>query len=82
VSFDDRGLFIGWSLFLGFSQLLDETHRSALEATLEPSAGTGVYELWYGEVIVQGLIVLYIRTYFYELDLFCEVSGSWRMVGR
>lgn len=42
----DNGRFlIGRSFLLGLAQLLDETHRAALEATLEPAAGTGMDKL-------------------------------------
>lgn len=42
VGLDDLGLFVGLSLLLGLPQLLDETHRLALETTVEPSAGAGM----------------------------------------
>lgn len=41
----DGRLLVGLSLLLGFTQLLDETHGTALEATLKPSASTGVDEV-------------------------------------
>ena len=53
VSFDKIGLLVGLSLLLGLSQLLDQTHGLALEATVEPTAGSGVdniTELVGGEV--------------------------------
>ena len=45
VGLYDGRLLVWWSLLLGLAQLLDETHRLALQATLEPAAGTGVDEL-------------------------------------
>lgn len=45
VSLDHRGLFIRRSLLLGFTELLDEAHRTALEAALEPAPGAGMDEL-------------------------------------
>ena len=42
---DDCGLFIRWSLLLGFAELLDETHGTALEAALEATACAGVDDL-------------------------------------
>ena len=36
------GLLVGLGLLLSLSQLLDQTHRFALETTVEPTAGTGV----------------------------------------
>jgi len=50
---DEVGLLVGLSLGLGLAQLLDQTHRAALETTVEPSAGTSmdeVAELFGGEV--------------------------------
>ena len=45
VGLDDGRLLIWRSLLLGLAELLDETHRLALEAALEPPAGTGVDEV-------------------------------------
>ena len=45
VGLYDGGLLVWWSLLLGLAQLLDETHRLALETALEPAAGTGMDEL-------------------------------------
>jgi hypothetical protein len=42
VSLDQIGLLVGLSLLLGLAQLLDQTHRLALETTVEPTAGTSV----------------------------------------
>ena len=40
------GLLIWGSLFLCFSEFLDETHWATLEAALEATPGAGVDELW------------------------------------
>lgn len=45
VGLDHRGLFVRRRLLLGFPQLLDEAHRTALETTLEATARTGMDEL-------------------------------------
>merc|ERR1712029_922220 len=53
VSLDDSGLLIRRGLLLRLAELLDQAHRLALEAAVEPSAGTGVddiAELLAGEV--------------------------------
>jgi hypothetical protein len=42
VRLDKIGLLVGLSLLLGLAKLLDQTHRLALETTVEPTAGTGV----------------------------------------
>lgn len=46
VSLDDSGLLIWGSLSLSLAELLDETHRLALETALEAPAGTGVDDLY------------------------------------
>merc|ERR1712029_880720 len=53
VSLDDGGLLVRRGLLLRLTELLDQAHRLALEAAVEPSAGTGVddiTELLAGEV--------------------------------
>lgn len=45
VCLDHSRLLIGGSLFLSLTELLDETHWTALETALEPTASTGVNEL-------------------------------------
>ena len=45
VGLDDGGLLVRGRLLLRLAELLDEAHRLALEATLEPTAGTGVHDL-------------------------------------
>ena len=45
VGLHDRGLFVGGRLLLSLAELLDEAHRLALEAALEPPAGTSVDDL-------------------------------------
>lgn len=53
VGADLVGLLVGAGLLLGLAELLDETHRAALQATVESAAGTGmddVAELLGGEV--------------------------------
>jgi hypothetical protein len=45
VSLDKVRLLVGLGLLLGLSELLDETHGLALQATVEPTAGTGVDEV-------------------------------------
>jgi hypothetical protein len=53
MSLDEVGLLVGLSLLLSLAQLLDQTHRLALETTVEPTAGTSVdniTELVGGEV--------------------------------
>lgn len=50
---DEIGLLVGLGLLLGLAELLDQTHRLALETTVEAAAGTGVddiTELFGGEV--------------------------------
>jgi hypothetical protein len=37
VSLDNIGLLVGLSLLLGLAKLLDETHGTALQATVDPS---------------------------------------------
>lgn len=53
VSFDKLGLLVGLGLLLGLAELLDQAHGLALQATVEPAAGTGVddiAQLFGGEV--------------------------------
>lgn len=53
VGLDEVGLLVGLGLLLGLSELLDEAHGAALQAAVDPSAGTGVddiSELVRGEV--------------------------------
>jgi hypothetical protein len=45
VGFDRVGLFAFGGFLLSLAELLDETHRLALEASLESPAGSGVNEL-------------------------------------
>lgn len=50
---DEVGLLVGLGLGFGLAKLLDQTHRAALETTVESTAGTGmdeVAELFRGEV--------------------------------
>lgn len=42
VSLDEVGLLVGLGLLLGLAELLDKAHGSALQTTVDPSAGTGV----------------------------------------
>jgi hypothetical protein len=42
VGLDEVGLLVGLSLLLSLSELLDETHGAALQATVDPAAGTSV----------------------------------------
>lgn len=53
VRLDERRLLVGLSLLLSLAQLLDQTHRLALQAAVEAAAGPGVHdiaELLRGEV--------------------------------
>ena len=45
VSLDEVRLLVGLGLLLRLSELLDEAHRLALQATVEPTSGTGVDEI-------------------------------------
>jgi len=45
MCFHDRWFLIGWGLLLGLAELFNQTHRAALETTLEAATGTGVDEL-------------------------------------
>ena len=45
VGLDGRGLLVDLALLLGLSELLDQTHRSSLESSLESSSRSGVDEL-------------------------------------
>lgn len=45
VRLDEIRLLIGPSLLLRLTELLDQTHRLALETTVEPTAGTGVDDI-------------------------------------
>jgi hypothetical protein len=42
VSLDKVRLLVRLSLLLGLAQLFDQTHRLALETTVEPTAGTSM----------------------------------------
>lgn len=46
MSLDDSGLLIRGSLSLSLAELLDETHRLALETALEAPAGTSMDDLY------------------------------------
>jgi hypothetical protein len=53
VGLDEVGLLVGLSLLLGLAKLLDKTHGAALQAAVDPAAGTSVdniAELVGGEV--------------------------------
>lgn len=41
VSLDNLGLLVGLSLLLGLAELLDKTHGTALQATVDPSTLAG-----------------------------------------
>lgn len=45
VSLNKVGLLVGPSLLLGLSELLDETHGSSLQTTVDPAAGTSVDDI-------------------------------------
>lgn len=45
MCFHDSRLLVGGCLLLGFAELLDKSHRTALKSTLEAAAGTGMNEL-------------------------------------
>lgn len=45
VSFDALGLFVGHTVLLGNAKLLYQTHRLALQTTLELASGTAVYQV-------------------------------------
>jgi hypothetical protein len=45
VSLDGVGLLVGLGLLLRLAELLDETHGAALQATVDPAAGTGVDDI-------------------------------------
>ena len=45
VGLDHGGLFVGRSLLLGLSQLLDQTQGLAFEAAIEAPPGTGMDDL-------------------------------------
>lgn len=45
VGLDEVGLLVGLGLLLGLTELLDQAHGLALEATVEPSAGAGVHDI-------------------------------------
>lgn len=71
VGLDEVGLFVGASLLLRLTQLLDETHGLALQTAVEPAAGTGVHditELFRGEVkeprIVRAMSILVCNFFF------------------
>lgn len=42
---DNIGLLVGLGLGFGLAELLDQTHGLALEATVEPTARTGVHDI-------------------------------------
>jgi len=42
---DEVGLLVGLGLLLGLSEFLDQAHWSALEATVEPTAGAGMEDV-------------------------------------
>ena len=45
VCLDDVGFLVGLGFLLGFSQFLDQTHWSALEASVKPTAGAGMEDV-------------------------------------
>jgi hypothetical protein len=45
VGLDRVWLLVGPGLLLCLAELLDQAHRLALQATVEPTAGTGVYDI-------------------------------------
>lgn len=45
VSLDQIGLLVWLSLLLGLTELLDETHRLALQTAVEPTTGTSVNDI-------------------------------------
>lgn len=44
VCLDQVGLLVGLRVLLGLAQLLDQTHRAALQAAVESTAGAGVQD--------------------------------------
>lgn len=53
VGFHQVGFLVGFGFLLSFAELFDQTHRFALEAAVESTAGAGVYdiaELFGGEI--------------------------------
>ena len=42
---DEIGLLIRLGLLLGLAKLLDQTHGFALQAAVEPTAGTSMYDV-------------------------------------
>lgn len=45
VCLDEIGLLVGLCVLLGLAQLLDQTHRAALEASVESTAGAGMEDV-------------------------------------
>ena len=45
VCFDEVGFLIGLGFLLGLAQLLNETHRLALQAAVKTTAGTSVNDI-------------------------------------
>lgn len=45
MGLDEIGLLVGASLLLGLAELLDEAHRLALQAPVEPTTGTSVNDI-------------------------------------
>lgn len=42
VRLDEVGLLVGLGLLLGLAQLLDQAHGLSLQASVDPTAGTGM----------------------------------------
>jgi hypothetical protein len=45
VRLDEVGLLVGLGLLLGLAELLDQTHRLALQTAVEAAAGAGVHNI-------------------------------------
>lgn len=58
---DNSWLFVGGSLLLGLAELLDQTHGTALESTLEATTSTGMDELGGGRLGKNYFKILFFR---------------------
>lgn len=80
VRLDEIGLLVGLGLLLRLAQLLDQTHRTALETAVESAAGAGMEDVQ--EVIggdVEESVDIWVSFYF---PLLAHNMVEWKMIER
>jgi hypothetical protein len=84
VSLDGVGLLVGLGLLLRLAELLDETHGAALQATVDPAAGTGVDDIaeLVGAEVEEAKGQMLALPDFRRNRCSCRCAGKWRWASR